>query len=53
MYNVKPFDYELYARVIKLTKRLAKEKGIMWEEEQAEIAYDIITEDFSEELEIE
>ena len=43
MYNIKPFDHELYARVIGMTQKIAKEKGIQWEEEQAEIAYEIIT----------
>ena len=40
-----PFDHELYARVIKTTQAIAKEKGLLWEEEQAEIAYEIITSD--------
>lgn len=45
MINIKPFDHELYARVIKTTQAIAKEKGLLWEEEQAEIAYEIITSD--------
>ena len=28
MYNIKPFDHELYARVIGMTQKIAKEKGI-------------------------
>lgn len=38
-----PFDHELYARVIQTTQAIAKEKGILWEEEQAEVAYEILT----------
>lgn len=45
MFN-KTFDHELFARVITLTKKIAIERGIMWEEEQAEIAYEIIRNDY-------
>ncbi len=48
MFN-KPFDHELFARVIKLTQKIARERGIMWEEEQAEIAYEIIRNDYKAE----
>ncbi len=41
----KPFDHELYARVVKTTQAIAKERGLLWEEEQAEIAYEILTND--------
>lgn len=45
MYMNKPFDYELFDNVCKLTKTIAKDRGIVWEEEQAEIAYEILTND--------
>jgi hypothetical protein len=38
------YDPVLYKRVIELTKAIAKEKGILWEEEQAEIVYEVVTE---------
>ena len=47
---IKPFDHELYGKVCTLTQALAKKMGILWEEEQAEIAYEIITNDYSKEL---
>ena len=45
MFPNKPFDHELFTRVCKLTQKIAKDRGIMWEEEQAEIAYELITND--------
>lgn len=46
----KPFDHELYERVCTLTQTIAKDKGILWDEDQAEIAYEILTNDYSSEL---
>lgn len=46
----KPFDHELYINVVKLTQKLAKEKGILWQEEQAELVYEVITNDFTKDL---
>ena len=45
MFN-KTFDHELFGRVIKLTKTIDNARGILWEEEQAEIAYEIIRNDY-------
>lgn len=45
MYANKPFDHDLFDSVCQLTKTIAKDRGIMWEEEQAEIAYEILTND--------
>ena len=39
----KKFDRELYAEVVAVTQEIAKERGMFWEEEQAEITYAIIT----------
>ncbi len=36
-------DRELYDEVVAVTQEIAKERGIFWEEEQAEIAYAILT----------
>lgn len=39
------FNINFYNKIVVLTKQVAKEKGILWEEEQADIVYDLIMSD--------
>jgi len=47
---VTDFDKDLYDRCVDVTHRIAKEKGIMWEQEQPDILYAVITGGYLDEL---